>query len=104
MKEMKLMQGNTYSLPIKLKMCGSHITDKDVSRIEFTFGRVVKHYPEGVVYEDGRFIVSLTQEDTFALAGKVKYQARVLFEDSAVKSSRVCEGDVFVSISKAVLK
>ena len=101
---MNLMQGNTYRLPIKLKMSGQELTPDNVSRIEFTFGKVVKHYPEEVVYEDGRFILPLSQEDTFALGGQIKYQTRVLFVDGSVKASAVCSGTVSVSISKEVLE
>lgn len=100
---MKLMQGNTYSLPIRLKMGGNFITPEDVSRVEFTFGKIVKYYPEDVTYADGKFLVPLTQDDTFSLAGRIKYQTRVLFEDGRLKSSPVCEGDVSISISKVVL-
>ena len=100
---MRLMQGDTYILPITLRMSGSIVTPEDVSRIEFTFGKVVKHYPEDVSHDGNRYLVSLSQEDTFSLAGRVKYQTRVLFADGRVKSSPVCEGDVSISISKAVL-
>ncbi len=100
---MNLMQGDTYVFPVAVNICGVPVTDKDVKRIEFIFGRVVKHYPEDVSYKDGKFLISLSQEDTFSLAGKVKYQTRVLFADGRVKSSPVCEGNVLISLSKQVL-
>lgn len=100
---MNLMQGNTYRLPIKLKMRGEYLTASDVSRVEFTFGKVVKYFPEEVTFEDDRFIIPLSQEDTFSLGGQIKYQTRVLFADGDVKSSDVCSGIVSVSISKEVL-
>lgn len=100
---MKLMQGNTYRLPIKLKMCGEDLSPRNVSRIEFTFGKVVKHYPEDVSYDDGKFVVSLTQEDTFSLGGVTQYQTRVLFPDGSVKSTKVMRGNVSIAISKVVL-
>lgn len=101
---MNLMQGNTYALPIKLKMCGRYITPDDVDVVEFTFGNVVKNYPQHVSYSDGAFILPLSQEETFALAGMIKYQTRVLFKDGQVKSTPVQNGNVSVSISKVVLR
>lgn len=102
---MNLMQGNTYRLPIKLKMSGQFLTPDNVSRIEFTFGKVVKHYPEEVVFEDGRFVLPLSQEDTFSLGGVTQYQARVLFSDrETVKSTKVMRGNVSIAISKVVLE
>lgn len=100
---MNLMQGNTYRLPIKLKIRGAYLTPDDVSRIEFTLGKVVKYYPEEVFYEDGRFILPLSQEDTFALGGVTQYQARVLFNGGSVKSTKVMRGNVSIAISKEVL-
>lgn len=100
---MNLMQGNTYRLPIKLKMCGRYLSADEVLRVEFTLGKVVKHYPEEVTYEDGRFILPLSQEDTFALGGLTKYQVRVLFADGSVKSSKVLKDNVSIAISKEVL-
>lgn len=84
-------------------MRGQVLTPDNVSRIEFTFGKIVKHYPEEVVYEDDRFILPLSQEDTFKLGGLMKYQARIQFKDGSVKGTPVCKGMVYISVSKEVL-
>ena len=100
---MNLMQGNTYRLPIKLKMCGRYLSADEVLRVEFTIGEVVKHFPEEVTYEDGRFILPLSQEETFSLGGMTRYQVRALFFDGSVKSSQVLVTNVKRSISEEVL-
>ena len=100
---MVLMQGNTYRLPIRIKMNGEYLTGDDVSRVEFAVGQLLKCYPETVRYENGAFVLPLSQEDTFALSGWLRYQIRVLFPDGSVKASRVNGGIVADSISKEVL-
>lgn len=102
---MIIMQGNTYRLPVRLKMNGEHLTDENVQLVEFSFGKnIVKSYPEEVKFEEDAFVLPLTQEETFSLSsGSVSYQIRVLFPDGSVKASPVISGMVAGSISKAVL-
>lgn len=102
---MIIMQGNTYRLPVRLKMKGEHLTDENVKLVEFSFGKnIVKNYPKDVTFEEGAFVLPLTQEETFSLSpGSVSYHIRVLFPDGTVKSSHVTSGMVAGSISKAVL-
>jgi hypothetical protein len=54
-------------------------------------------------YDDGAFWLPLSQKDTFALSGWLRYQVRVLFPDGSVKASAICGGIVSDSISKEVL-
>lgn len=101
---MNLMQGNTYRMPIKLIMRGVALSPEDVSLIEFTLGKIVKRYPDEIFYENGSFVLPLSQKETFILDGVIQYQARVLFADGeTVKSTRVMKGNVRASISKEVL-
>jgi hypothetical protein len=102
---MIIIQGNTYKLPIRLKINGEEITDKDVKKIEFMFGDIQKIYPKDVTFNDSYFIVSLSQTDTFSLPTKriPKYQARVLFNDDSVKGTNPIEFVVIQSESKEVL-
>lgn len=104
---MVIIQGNTYRYPIQLKMGGKYITDKDVKKIEFSFGDIKKFYPSKDVTFDGScFIVSLLQNDTFSLPTMkiCKYQARVLFNDDSVKSTTPKEFAVVETESKEVLE
>lgn len=102
---MIIYQGNTYNLPIVLKMSDKVITDKDVKKVEFIFGKVIKTYPENVTFNGENFIVSLSQEETFSFIPQVvyKYHARVLFNDNSVKSTEPTEFTVIESQSKEVL-
>lgn len=100
---MVLMQGNTYRLPIRIKMDGAYLTADDVVRVEFAIGNLLMCYPETVRYDDGAFWLPLSQKDTFALSGWLRYQVRVLFPDGSVKASAICGGIVSDSISKEVL-
>lgn len=102
---MIIMQGNTYRLPVHIKMKGEHLTDENVKLVEFSFGKnIVKNYPKDVTFEEDAFVLPLTQEETFSLSsGSVSYQIRVLFPDGSVKASPVISGMVAGSISKAVL-
>ena len=103
---MTIIQGNTYNLPILLKIDGNQITDKDVKQIEFSFDDVRKYYPKDVEFNGSYFIVPLTQVDTFSLPTKrfPKYQARVLFNDNQCKGTNPTEFTVVPSESKEVLK
>jgi hypothetical protein len=102
---MIIYQGNTYTWPVLLKINQKSVTNRDVKKVEFTFGKVVKMYPKDVEFSDGNFIVSLTQEDTFSFdAGLFVYHARVLFNDGSVKMTEPTKFKVVKSESKEVLK
>lgn len=103
---MVIYQGNTYKLPIKLKISGKSIVADDVKKVEFAFGDVIKTYPEQATFKDETFIVPLTQEDTFSLdeTEKAFYQVRVYFNDTSVKCTVPKKIEVKSSVSKAVFK
>lgn len=105
---MLLQQGNTYQLPVNIKIDNERLTGEDVSHVEITFDSngslITKNYPEEVTFQNGAFIVPLSQEDTFALQGICRYQVRVLFPDGEVRGSGIKTGAVADSISKVVLK
>ena len=105
---MLLAQGNTYQLPVRVRLDGELVTPENAAVVEVAFdsngAKVLKTYPDGVNFENDRFILPLSQADTFALQGKLRYQIRVLFMDGSVKSSEIITGAVKDSISKAVLK
>lgn len=102
---MIIYQGNTYKLPISLKIGDKTITDNDVKMVEFSFGNINKKYPDNVEFEDGSFIVSLSQEETFSFLPMAIYnfQARILFNDGSVKRTEPAEFTIVASQSKEVL-
>jgi vancomycin resistance protein YoaR len=102
---MIIIQGNTYDFPVKLKIRGADILDKDVKKVEFSFENVKKTYPKNVSFDGSHFIVSLTQEDTLSLSTRRinNYQVRALFNDGRVKSTNPVEFIVVESESREVL-
>ena len=102
---MIIIQGNTYRFPIKLKINGKYITDKDVKQIEFSFDNIQKYYPKDVTFNGEYFIVPLSQKDTFSFSTKksLNYQARVLFNDDSVKGTNPSEFVTIRSESREVL-
>ena len=100
---MVIYQGNTYNLPLKLTMKGAAIVDTDVKTVEFSLGELVKTYPEQATFDGEKFILPLTQEETFALQKDTSFQIRVHFVDDSVKCTGQRAVKVMPSISKAVL-
>ena len=100
-----IYQGCTYNLPVQVKIAGQAVTNKDVKLIEFTLGEVVKKYPNDATFDGEKFIISLTQEDTFKLSaeGPTLCQIRVKFNDDSVKPSKPQPKAIGPSISKEVL-
>jgi hypothetical protein len=106
---LNLHQGNTYELPIKLTIDGTALTSEDVTTVEVSFetreGVLIKKYPDEATYNEGAFIIPLTQEETFAMSGNLAYKARVLLADGkTVKCTGLHYGNVLRSISKVVLE
>jgi hypothetical protein len=101
-----MMQGDQYFIPLSLKTVdGAYLTADDMKDLEFSIGEVTKMLSKGEVISDGNtFFVKLNQEDTFQLKGKVRMQARLLFEDNTVVGVNLGENMVDVSLSKEVLK
>ena len=101
-----LLRGNTYDLPITLKIGNAVITGADVKKVEFFFGCISKKYPENVSYENNAFLVHLSQEDTLQMpaCGHSFYQARVLFNSDKAKSTKRTRLAICDSMAKEVLK
>lgn len=101
---MILYQGNTYRIPLRLTVKGTPITDTKVKKVEFAIGEVIKTYPDQITYENDKFFVFLSQEDTFSLEGQENCQIRVMFIDGTVKCADVETAIIKRSVSKEVLK
>lgn len=106
MNVLTITQGNTESPTFRLKYDGQPITASDVKQLEFTFGTMVKKYPEDAEYDSElkAFRVNLSQKDTFALPTTThRCQIRIRFNDNKVKATVVFPMMVNPSISKVVL-
>lgn len=105
---MLLAQGNTYRLPINIKIDNEQLTPENAKAVEVAFdcggSKIIKNFPDEIVFEDGAFVLPLSQEDTFALNGRCRYQIRVLLFDGNVVGTDIMNGNVSESISKVVLK
>lgn len=88
---MEMLQGNTYRLGVELKDKGGRlVSDVGVKRAQFWFSGVEKVYEaEGggeVSFDKGlaKWIVPLSEEETFSFSGVVEWQARVLMDSGKV--------------------
>lgn len=80
-----MMQGDQYALPFALEMLdGTLITDKMVKTVVLNLGSLSRQYPGDVTYENGKWLFSLTQQQTFAMKGLIEPQARVEFENEQI--------------------
>lgn len=101
-----MMQGDSYGLAIDIvnekKIA---VTAADVSDVEVTIGFLRKTYSAGkVTYEDGKWVVHLSQEETFKLLpSKVRVQVRVKWLDGSVEGDELGYKYIRESLSKEVL-
>lgn len=83
-----IMQGDALYLPIKLMLNGEPVTPDAVEAVRFTFGNLYKAYPGEVEWDaaSGRFLLPLTQEETFALPpGSLRIIIRPKFKGSSIR-------------------
>ena len=105
---MAFLQGSTYELPIQIKdPTGKIITPEDVTKVQFVFDSIEKFYSEdGDVTFDSEtqsFIVPLTEDETFAMNGSIKWQIRVLYVSGAIDGSKAKIENVYQSITRTKL-
>lgn len=107
---MAFLQGNTYELEVQVRTAEGEIVEAgDVESVQFVLGKVEKYYggAEGTVeYDDDRqvFLVPLTQQETFAFSGSIKWQVRVMYKDGSVDGTVPKAENVLGSITKTVLE
>ena len=101
---MRIKQGNTYDIELQLEYeDGTDVTNENAAVVEISLGNLIKRWPGDVVYDDGKFIMPLSQEETFAMNGGLTLKAR-----AKTLTGDVANGDVGVVIvgksnSKVVL-
>lgn len=104
---MSMMSGATY---IVLFEFDETMID-NIDTVIFTFAglnTITKKYPKEVVYKDGLFAVSFTQEDTYALAGVggcyVKTEALVVFKNKSVEKKRLRQISINGTLNNTVIE
>ena len=84
-----LKQGNTYILKATI----NNVDIEDISKVIFKFNNIEKEYNTqstgDVTYDDGNFIINLSQAETLTLDNTVYYEVAVKFTDNSVKRSNV---------------
>lgn len=89
---------------ISISVDGKPIEIINVDLVEFSFGELVKMYPsESVKYEEGVFLVHLTQEETVSFGSSISVQVRVKFSNNNVVLTKAKTMPVNQALSKAVL-
>ena len=68
---MKIMQGDSYPIPIDIMQDGVAITPEMVDEVEITVGKEIRKTLSqgGVTFEDGSWYFLLSQQETFSLSG-----------------------------------
>jgi hypothetical protein len=101
-----MLQGSTYNLRITMTDKAGVVIDKSmVKEAVFTIGDIVKTYGENgeVTFQSGKWIVPLTEQETFSMKGNIKWQARFLFTDGSIKGMKPKYDNVDESIDKTIL-
>ena len=101
-----LLQGSTYKLPIQIKDPNGNIVDKSiVKKAVFTIGDIEKVYGDNgeVDFKNGKWIIPLTEQETFTMKNSIKWQARFLFTDGSIKGVEPKYDNVKESINKTIL-
>ena len=101
-----LMQGDAYKVPVTLlSPDNTALTPEDLADVEITIGSLTRTYSDGgVVYENGEWLVPLTQMETFKLpVARIKAQVRVKWPDGRVEGQQLGHISIDESSSKGVL-
>lgn len=98
-----MVQGDAYSLEVKINNGGVALDMTAVSLVEITLANRVKTYPGKVTYSDGVLHYPLTQEETLGLPPVCQMQVRVKFKGGNVIGSAIKQIDVLRALSKAVI-
>ena len=100
------MQGDAYKLRIDLLSPDeTALTPEDLEDVEITIGPLIRTYSDGgVIFEDGAWLVPLTQMETFKLpVARIKAQVRVKWPDGIIEGQQLGHISIDESSSKGVL-
>lgn len=107
---MEMMRGNTYRVAVRVRDCAGRVVGGDgVAEVQFVLGGAEKFYRadgSGEAEwdaENGVYLVELSEEETFAMKGVVKWQVRVKFDGGEIKGSRAKSEYVYDCITETRL-
>lgn len=102
---MEIMQGDAYRIPLHVMLSGESVAPDNIVKLEATIGGISKLFPDDITYDEerDRYMMPLTQEDTFTLKGTAKFQTRVQIVGGDVIGKKLEDVTIIPSISKRVL-
>lgn len=103
---MPMMQGDAYNLGFTvLNNAGQPVTPDDIQDMEITLGSIRKTYRgAGITYVDGRWLVNLSQSETFGCwPAAMKSQIRILWRNGVIEGKPIHGVRMDESLSKEVL-
>lgn len=104
---LKIMQGDQYSIPIRIKAAdGTIIEPSIVSSVEIMVGFIKKTYPGEITFsDDDRWLFPLTQEESVKISSfKQPVQARIKFNGGDVVGGKyIPKLQITESRSKVIL-
>lgn len=102
-----MTKGNEFELSVDITINENPIDINEIDMIEFTVNDCIrKIYPSPSVYYNdntGKFLIYLTQEDTFSLNYNFLIQARVKFNTGLVFASSIEKTSISECLSKEVI-
>lgn len=99
-----MTQGDKYAVPFMLQaLDGTLITPDIVKTVVLNLGSLSRQYPGNVTYENGNWMMPLTQKQTFAMRGYVEPQARVEFSDGSIFGGSGESIDVAKALSRGII-
>lgn len=99
-----MTQGDKYAVPFMLQAFdGTLITPDIVKTVVLNLGSLSRQYPGNVTYENGKWMMPLTQKQTFAMRGYVEPQARVEFSDGSIFGGSGESIDVAKALSRGII-
>lgn len=99
-----IMQGDQYSIAIKIKQNGNDINIENVVTIQILIGDLVKHWRNDgtgeVIYDENthEFLYPVLQEETFAMEGDQDIQIRIRFTNGEIKGTPI--GTISINYTK----
>ena len=101
---MRIKQGNTYDIELQLELeDGTDVTDDNAAVVEIALGNLIKKWPVEVAYDDGKFVMHLSQEETFKMHGVPTLKVRVKTLTGDVANGDIGPVVVGESASKEIL-
>ena len=99
-----MTQGDKYAVHFMLQaLDGTLITPDIVKTVVLNLGSLSRQYPGNVTYENGKWMMPLTQKQTFAMRGYVEPQARVEFSDGSIFGGSGESIDVAKALSRGII-